>query len=161
VARQWIVAWAGRHQRNTWEVLCAEYKRRIRGPVELDELVIRPRVGGGRERLEAEGTALLAALPQPCRIVALDREGQALSSEDFAGRLDRWRREWPHPVAFLLGSDLGLAPAVLTRAQLRLSLGPMTLPHELARLLLLEQLYRALAIAAGSAYHRKQPGSLV
>ena len=161
MARRWIVAWAGRHQRSEWEVLCAEYTRRIRGALELDELVIRPRVGGGRERLEAEGTALLAALPQPCRIVALDREGQALSSEGFAGRLDSWRREWPHPVAFLVGSDLGLAPTVLSRAQLRLSLGPMTLPHELARLLLFEQLYRALAIAAGGAYHRKRPASLV
>jgi 23S rRNA (pseudouridine1915-N3)-methyltransferase len=161
VARRWIVAWAGRHHRDEWEVLCAEYKRRIRGQCELEELVLRARVGGGRERLDAEGTALLAALPQPCRIVALDRDGDALSSEALALRLAAWRREWPHPVAFLLGSDLGLAPAVLTRAELRLSLGAMTLPHELARLVLLEQLYRALAIAAGSAYHRKRPGSLV
>jgi 23S rRNA (pseudouridine1915-N3)-methyltransferase len=161
VARRWIVAWAGRHQRNEWEVLCAEYKRRIRGQLDFDELVIRPRVGGGRSRLEAEGTALLASLPQPCRLVALDRQGDALSSEGLAARLEAWRRQWPHPVAFLLGSDLGLAPAVLSRAELRLSLGAITLPHELARLVLLEQLYRALAIAGGSAYHRKRPGSLV
>jgi 23S rRNA (pseudouridine1915-N3)-methyltransferase len=67
----------------------------------------------------------------------------------------RWRREWPRPVVFFLGSDLGLDPDLAARCRLRLSLGPLTLPHSLARLVLLEQLYRALSILEGIQYHRK------
>ena len=71
-----------------------------------------------------------------------------------ADAIDRLRREWPHPVAFLIGSDAGLDRAVLDRARRVLSFGPMTLSHELARLVLYEQLYRALDIAAGGGYHK-------
>ena len=88
-------------------------------------------------------------------MIALDRRGKALSSLELAGRLETLREEWPHPVAFLLGSDLGLSKAVLQNARERLSFGPMTLPHELARLVLYEQLYRALSIRAGIKYHRE------
>jgi 23S rRNA (pseudouridine1915-N3)-methyltransferase len=88
--------------------------------------------------------------------VALDRRGEAVSSETLARRLTAWRDEWPHPIAFLLGSDLGLdEETVLERARWRWSLGPLTLPHELARLVVYEQLYRALCIAAGINYHRQ------
>ncbi len=106
------------------------------------------------QRLRTEGQALLAALPEPTWIFALDSRGTALSSEALAGELARLKQEWPHPVAFLLGSDLGLDPAVLGRARKVIAFGPMTLSHELARLVLYEQLYRALSIAAGIGYHR-------
>ena len=65
------------------------------------------------------------------------------------------QRDWPHPVVFILGSDLGLAPSVSKACRESLSLGPMTLPHELARLVLYEQLYRALSIQARIKYHRE------
>lgn len=110
--------------------------------------------GDGADRRRAEGEALLAALPEPVWRVALDPGGRAMSSEDLAAELARLRRDWPHPVAFLLGSDLGLAPEVLAAARTRLSLGPMTLSHELARVVLYEQLYRAASIEAGTGYHR-------
>jgi 23S rRNA (pseudouridine1915-N3)-methyltransferase len=110
--------------------------------------------GGGADRLRAEGEALLAAVPEPVWRVALDPAGRSLSSEELAAELARLRRDWPHPVAFLLGSDLGLAPEVLAAARTRLSLGPMTLSHELARVVLYEQLYRAASIEAGTGYHR-------
>lgn len=77
-----------------------------------------------------------------------------MSSEAFAARLATLRDTFPHPVAFLIGSDLGLAPEVLEAADLRLALGPMTFGHELARLVLYEQLYRAAAIEGGIKYHR-------
>jgi 23S rRNA (pseudouridine1915-N3)-methyltransferase len=117
-------------------------------------VVVRTRRRDEVARLEEEGAALLAALPEPCRIVALTRGGRMFGSEELAGWLARERTEWPHGLAFLVGSDLGLAPSVLERATLRLSLGPMTLTHETARLVLYEQLYRSFAIERGIKYHR-------
>ena len=91
----------------------------------------------------------------PCWAVALDRRGPAMSSKRFSAWLERLQRDWPHPIAFVLGSDLGLGKPLLEACRERLSLGPMTLPHELARLVLYEQLYRALCIRAGMKYHRE------
>lgn len=125
------------------------------------EVVVRSRVAGGAERLAAEGRAILAALPSPCRLVVLDRDAKPTSSEELARRLESWREEWPHPVVFAVGSDLGLANEVSKRSDWRLSFGPITLPHEMARLILWEQLYRAVAISSGSSYHRKSVGSLL
>ncbi|HEX9943381.1 MAG TPA: 23S rRNA (pseudouridine(1915)-N(3))-methyltransferase RlmH, partial [Thermoanaerobaculia bacterium] len=107
------------------------------------------------QRLRAEGQALLAALPPAAWSFALDSLGERLTSEQFADRLSRLRQEWPYPVAFLIGSDLGLDRAVLDGARAILSLGPLTLSHELARVVLYEQLFRALSIEAGMSYHRE------
>jgi 23S rRNA (pseudouridine1915-N3)-methyltransferase len=166
MAREWVVVWAGRHRRDRWDALCEEYRERVARYMPVRELAVRARkagdgAGAGSERLESEGEAILAALPDPCRLIALDRDARPSSSESLAGWLVSSREEWPHAVAFVVGSDLGLAPAVLDRAWRRLSFGPLTLPHELARLVLWEQLYRVSAIATGSGYHRKSAGSLV
>jgi 23S rRNA (pseudouridine1915-N3)-methyltransferase len=116
----------------------------------------RARVGADDpQRLRAEGQALLAALPPAAWSFALDSLGERLTSEQFADRLSRLRQEWPYPVAFLIGSDLGLDRAVLDGARAILSLGPLTLSHELARVVLYEQLFRALSIEAGMSYHRE------
>lgn len=151
-----LIVWAGRHKRDRWDELCSSYRERIQrfGPVR--DLPVRTRdTGDGRERLRSEGEAIAAALPEPCWLVALDRRGEAVSSVELAGRLGKWRDQWPHPVAFALGSDLGLDEvSVLQPARWRWSLGPLTLPHELARLVVYEQLYRALCISAGINYHR-------
>ena len=156
MARELLIVWAGRHRRDEWEALCARYRERIGGFAPMTDQPVRaPKGGPDRVRLAAEGKALLAALPDPCWTVAMDRRGRALSSRELASHLDTVRREWPHPVAFLLGSDLGLSPEVLDTARERLSLGPLTLPHELARLVLYEQLYRALSIRGGIKYHRE------
>ncbi|HVF58923.1 MAG TPA: 23S rRNA (pseudouridine(1915)-N(3))-methyltransferase RlmH [Thermoanaerobaculia bacterium] len=155
MARELLVVWAGRHQRSSWEELCAGYRRRIARLAPVRDLPVRARGGADDpQRLRAEGEALLAALPDPCWPVALDPLGEALDSPALARRLARLREEWPHPVAFLIGSDLGLDPAVVAGARWRLSLGPLTLSHELARLVLYEQLFRSLSIEAGLSYHR-------
>jgi 23S rRNA (pseudouridine1915-N3)-methyltransferase len=107
------------------------------------------------QRLRAEGQALLTALPASAWTFALDSRGESLSSEQLSERLARLRLEWPHPIVFLIGSDLGLDRAVVEGARAVLSLGPMTLSHELARVVLYEQLYRALSIEAGMSYHRE------
>ncbi|MGH6719156.1 MAG: 23S rRNA (pseudouridine(1915)-N(3))-methyltransferase RlmH, partial [Alphaproteobacteria bacterium] len=117
--------------------------------VEVREAAARP------DRRRLEGEALLAAVPAGATVVALDPKGQALSSEAFARRVARWRDGGVRNLAFVIGGADGLAPAVLARADARLSLGPMTWPHLLARVLLAEQLWRAASLLAGHPYHRR------
>jgi 23S rRNA (pseudouridine1915-N3)-methyltransferase len=124
-------------------------------PLELIEL--KPGIRGkGRDDARAiqdEGAAILAALPQDIHVVALDGRGRAWSSEELAGQLAKWRMTG-RDLAFLIGGPDGHAPDVLARADQRWSLGPLTLPHMLVRLVLAEQLYRATTIMAGHPYHR-------
>jgi 23S rRNA (pseudouridine1915-N3)-methyltransferase len=155
VGREYVVVWAGRHQRRAWDEICERYKKRIARVTPVRELPVKVRgKAGDAERRRAEGEAILAALPDPAWLVALDSAGEALSSRDFAAELTRLRRDWPHPVVFALGSDAGLDEAVRGAARRVLSFGPMTLSHELARVVLYEQLYRATSIHAGTGYHR-------
>ena len=147
--------WAGRHSPEPWESLSADYRRRIEAFVPIREQAIRVAAAGeDRSRRRLEGEALAAAAPRPAFLVALDEQGALWTSEELARQVERWRAEWPHPVVFYLGSDVGLDPVLLESCRLRLALGRMTLPHHLARLVLLEQLYRALSIVAGINYHR-------
>jgi 23S rRNA (pseudouridine1915-N3)-methyltransferase len=106
------------------------------------------------EVLAAESTRLLKRLPAGAYTVALDRaQGKRASSEDLAERLDRLGISGKSHVAFVVGGPLGLSPAVLDRADALISFGPITLPHALARVVLLEQLYRAAKIERGEKYH--------
>jgi 23S rRNA (pseudouridine1915-N3)-methyltransferase len=156
MSRELVIAWAGRHQRTGWEEICGDYRTRISHLQPVRDLPVKARVGAeDPQRRAAEGQAILAALPQPAWLVALDSRGEAMSSEKLAERLGKVRDEWPHPIAFAIGSDLGLDREVLALARWKLSFGPMTLSHELARVVLYEQLYRALSILAGMRYHRE------
>lgn len=156
MGRELVVAWVGRHRRNEWESLCARYRERIESMRSIRDLpVLATAEGPVKVRQRAEGEALQATLPEPTWTVALDRRGKAVSSKQLAAKLSKLHDEWPHAVSFLVGSDLGLSEEVLSAAHERLSFGPLTLPHELARLVLYEQLYRALSILAGIKYHRE------
>lgn len=155
MGRELVVVWAGRHHRSGWEEVCADYRKRIARWVPVRDLPVKARAGADDpQRQKIEGQALLAAVPQPAWTVALDSRGEMLDSEELADRLARLRGEWPHPVAFLIGSDLGLDRTVLESARWTLSLGRLTLSHELARVVLYEQLFRVLSIEAGMSYHR-------
>jgi 23S rRNA (pseudouridine1915-N3)-methyltransferase len=151
--RELIVAWFGRRHRE-WDTLADDYRERAAKLQPCRELLLRPASGEGEERLRAEAASLRKALPQPHRLVVLDRRGRGLDSLALAGWLERTRDEWPHAVVFAVGSDLGLAEELRAAAALQLSLGPLTLPHQLARLVLWEQLYRGLSLHAGIKYHR-------
>jgi 23S rRNA (pseudouridine1915-N3)-methyltransferase len=156
MARELIVVWAGRHRRDEWEALCGRYRDRIRGFAGVRDVPVKVAKGGpDKVRLDAEGRALLEALPDPCWSIALDRRAREVGSRQLADRLRGLREEWPHSVAFVVGSDLGLSREVLDACRESLSLGPLTLPHELARLVLYEQIYRALSILGGIKYHRE------
>lgn len=103
--------------------------------------------------LAREGERVLASLPRLAQVVTLEVEGQQYSSPELAQWLQQRLQAGGPPLVFIVGGHLGLAPAVLARAQHRLSLSRLTLPHELCRLVLLEQLYRAATILAGHPYH--------
>lgn len=157
--REVLVVWVGRHRRDDWERLCERYRERIARVMPIRDVPVRSRSRQeGERRLAEEAEQILAALPDPCWLVALDRRGKHLTSQGLAKRLSRWRREYPHPVAFVLGSDLGLGRPVLEVARLVLALSPMTFSHELARVVVYEQLYRAASIQAGTGYHRGEEG---
>jgi len=102
---------------------------------------------------EAEAVRLTERTPPGSRVVALAREGQGWTSAELSRRIDEWRLA-ARPVTFVLGGSHGLAPRLLRRADARWSLGPLTLPHELARVVVLEQLYRAFTILRGEPYHK-------
>jgi 23S rRNA (pseudouridine1915-N3)-methyltransferase len=107
-----------------------------------------------REVLDAEGEKLLRRIPGGAYVISLDREqGEGLSSEDVARRLETLGLSGQSHVAFVLGGPLGLSPEVLGRADTIVSFGRITLPHALARVVLLEQLYRAAKINRGEKYH--------
>jgi 23S rRNA (pseudouridine1915-N3)-methyltransferase len=118
--------------------------------VELPE----SKAGSARARRTAEAEALLAKVPPTFYRICLDPAGEALSSEGFARMLAELRDRGTAGLAFLIGGPDGLGNAVQDEAQFPLSLGPMTLPHGLARIVLAEQLYRAMTILAGHPYHR-------
>jgi 23S rRNA (pseudouridine1915-N3)-methyltransferase len=103
---------------------------------------------------EAEGRALLRRVKSGSYVIALDARGAALSSESFAEKLAALPHAGGKRIAFLMGGPLGLADIVRARADLCLSLSEMTFPHRMARVILLEQLYRAFKILRGAAYHK-------
>jgi 23S rRNA (pseudouridine1915-N3)-methyltransferase len=135
----------------------SEYRKRLSHdlPLDLVEIPLGAR-GKGRDPVRAiadEGAAVLAAIPKDTHVVALDGRGKPWSSEDLALQLGQWRM-LGRDLAILIGGPDGHAADVLARADQRWSLGPLTLPHMLARLVVVEQLYRATSIIAGHPYHR-------
>jgi 23S rRNA (pseudouridine1915-N3)-methyltransferase len=138
----------------------AEYKKRLSRelPLELIEIPLGAR-GKGRDPARAiadEGAAVLAVLPKDIHVVALDGRGKPWSSEQLAEELARWRMGG-RDLAILIGGPDGHAADVLARADQRWSLGSLTLPHMLVRLVVAEQLYRATTMLAGHPYHRGRP----
>ncbi|MDR3500136.1 MAG: 23S rRNA (pseudouridine(1915)-N(3))-methyltransferase RlmH [Parvibaculum sp.] len=102
----------------------------------------------------AEAALLKTSLPKGAYLVALDERGRAEPSEAFAARLGRWRDNGVGDLAFVIGGADGLAPSLREEADHLLAFGPMTWPHMLVRVMLAEQLYRAVSIMAGHPYHR-------
>ncbi len=134
-----------------------EYRKRLSHWLPLDLVEVAPGVRGkGRDATRAmaeEGERVVAALPKGAHVVALDGRGAAWSSEQLAQRLERWRT-LGRDLGFLIGGPEGHADAVRARADESWSLGALTLPHMLVRLVVAEQLYRAAALLANHPYHR-------
>ena len=121
-------------------------------PIEVVEIrESRDRDAG--KRITEESIALANMIPEGAAVVVLDRRGDSLDSAGLAERLQRWQSAGRAGVVFLIGGPDGLTDALRERAELRLAFGTATWPHQLARIMLLEQLYRAHKILAGEPYH--------
>ena len=140
----------------------AEYQKRLAGfcnfrILELPEAAIADKNASDKQiekALQKEGEAILHAVRKGAFLVALCVEGRQISSEELAGLLAQCAGSGAGDVAFVIGSSHGLDKRVKRAAQARISLGRITLPHQLARLVLTEQLYRACTINAGMKYHK-------
>ena len=137
------------------EAGCAEYARRMPRDARIEFMAIKPEAqsGGVTRALDIEAKRILATVPRDCVKVALDERGALLSTRELAGRIDRWRASG-RDVAFIIGGAEGLAPGLKRAADFSWSLTPLTLPHALARVVLAEQLYRAISILHNHPYHR-------
>ena len=149
-----LIAAVGRAGRGPVRAQFDDYAKRLKPPLELSEVEERrPLPAAALKAREAE--LLLGAVPPGALLIALDGRGKVLSSEDLALQLAAWRERAPKALCFVIGGADGLDDSLLGRADFVLSLGPMTWPHLLVRVMLAEQLYRASAILAGHPYHRR------
>lgn len=156
-----LIAAVGRLKDTGENELLARYVKRIDqagralalGPLAITELT-ESRAAGAAERKAEEAERLGAAADAAGRRIVLDEGGRALSSAAFAQLMRTYRDDGVRDLAFLIGGPDGHGETVLASADLRLSLSAMTLPHGLARVVLAEQIYRAITIIAGHPYHR-------
>ena len=138
-----------------------EYLKRLNGYckmtlLELPEAKLpkNPTNGDIQQALDREGQAILAKIPQSSTVIALCVEGTPHSSEELATIVDRVPQNGSKHLVLLIGGSYGMHPNVKSQAQVKLSMSPMTFPHHLARVMLLEQIYRAFKINEGSSYHK-------
>lgn len=139
----------------------AEYEKRLKGYckfqiLELPEVRLSddPSPGEIATGLEKEAQAILSKIPKGAWLCVLTPEGKMLSSENLAEKLREVKLSGKSSACFLIGSSFGISPVIKEKADFKLSMSPMTFPHHLARVMALEQLYRAEAIQAGSKYHK-------
>lgn len=139
----------------------SEYEKRMKGfcqfkIMELPEVRLpdNPSASEINAGLEKEAELILARIPKGAWFCTLTPEGKMLSSEALAEKLKEIKNNGKSCACFLIGSSFGIAQRVKDKADFKLSMSPMTFPHHLARIMVLEQLYRAEAIQAGSKYHK-------
>ena len=140
---------------------CAEYMKRL-SPyckltlTELPEVKLpqNPSLGEITAALDKEGDAIRAKIPPNSSVVALCVEGKMRSSEELASLVRTWEQNAAKHLVFVIGGSYGLHPSVKAEAWVQLSMSPMTFPHHLARVMVLEQIYRAFKINEGSSYHK-------
>lgn len=148
----------GKLKERFWADACAEYLKRLRpyAKVEVTEVpdIDPARAGGEAQARAQEGERILDALPGGAHAIALAIDGKQRTSEQLSRHIDELGVRGTSDIAFIIGGSTGLAPAVLERANEELSFGAITLPHNLARVVLLEQLYRAFRISRNEPYHK-------
>lgn len=133
--------------------LLAEYQKRLPWKTEIVE-VEEKRPLPRDERMKSEGEKIIAAIPKGAFVIAMDKAGQSFPSPELSIKIEKWFSAGGAHIAFLIGGSDGLSEPALNAANTKLSFGPMTWPHQLARVMLLEQLYRAWAIREGHPYHK-------
>ena len=150
--------WVGKTRNPYLKALCEDYLERIRHLASCEIVELRDAARGrdldAAAVRQEEGRAMARALPAGCRVVALDSGGRDLASVQFARWLEEEQRLGTRELRFVVGGAEGLDAEIVRRAHLVLSLGRMTWTHEMARVLVLEQVYRALTILRGMPYHK-------
>ena len=150
----------GKLKEKYWDAACEEYIKRLGSYCSLeivelkeDRLPANPSPADEQKVIENEGASILAKIKKSDFVIALDIKGREHSSEELAERIKN--TAFTHDtIDFIIGGSLGLSGDVKSRADLALSFGKITLPHQLARVVLLEQIYRAFKINAGETYHK-------
>ena len=155
--RYTIVA-VGKLKESFWRDACAEYVKRLGAYAKVDMREVPDvdpaRAGGVEASREREGQAILSAIPDRSHVILLAIDGKQRSSEAFSAHLDELALRGKSDLTFVIGGSDGVAAAVRARADETFSFGPITLPHNLARVVLLEQVYRACKISRGEPYHK-------
>lgn len=152
------VVWVGRTQQGFVEEGVAYYRDRIAPFQPLEIVEVRAAGHSGRDPAQAlrrEGEAILKRIPPADPVALLDERGRELDTRAFARWLAARQQEAARPLTFVVGGAYGVDAAVRDRAQDTLALSRLTFPHQLVRVILLEQLYRALSLLAGHAYHHE------
>jgi len=157
-----VVAAVGRLKQGPERELAEHYTKRAADagralglhPIDVIEIKESRNREAGRRMVE-ESIALTESIPDAAALTVLDGRGENLSSDALATRLRRWQEDGKPAVAFVIGGPDGLADSLRDRAQLRLAFGTATWPHQVVRIMLLEQLYRATTILSGHPYHRQ------
>lgn len=151
----------GKLKERYWVDACAEYAKRLGAfckfqliEVAEERLPDNPSAAQIAATVEAEGRRLLAKMPKDSKRIALCIEGQVVDSPALAAQMQRWTVEGASRLVFVIGGSYGLSQAVKDAADWRLSMSAMTFPHQLARVMVLEQLYRSFQIAGGGKYHK-------
>ncbi len=148
----------GKLKEKFWREACDEYLKRLK-PYALVRVVeiqdVDPSGAGGvKDAIKRESAAICSALPEKCVAVLLDIQGKMISSENIAERIEQWSLDGASNVAFIIGGSHGVGEEVLKRADVRWSFGRITMPHNLARVVLVEQVYRAFKIIRNEPYHK-------
>ena len=146
--------WVGKTDDREYARGIERYRTRIEAWAKVEERVVRADSERGDAAAEREGRRVLAEIDERDRVVVLDEKGKLRTTAEFARFLGEHRDRDPRRLVFVVGGASGLDAPVLERAEEILSLSPMTFPHQMARLLLIEQVYRALSVRAGLRYHR-------
>ena len=156
-----VDAAVGRLKQGPERELAERYRKRAAdagrsaGLQAVDVVEIREsRAGDSARRMLEESIAIANVVPDRAATVILDQRGESMSSASFAGRLQGWRAQDKPAVVFIIGGHEGLAPTLRDKASLAIGFGAATWPHQLVRIMLLEQIYRTVTIWSGHPYHR-------
>ena len=144
-----------------WRAACDEYKKRLTGSASVDEVCLKeekltssPSAAEITRALDAEGERILAEIPKRAFVVPLCIEGKQFSSEELAAKIDAALSGGVSEICFIVGSSYGLSEKVKSAGDLKLSMSALTFPHQLARVMLYETVYRSLSILSGGKYHK-------
>jgi len=151
-----VIISVGKIKEKFWQDAIGEYVKRLKPYVKLNFFEVPEekinQVTDRQRILAKEGEKIIKIIPKDCIVVSLDRTGKIYTSTDWSGKIEEWSK-FGQKITFIIGGPLGLSADVLNKSQVLLSLSKMTFTHQMVRVILLEQIYRAMMISQGKTYH--------